>query len=393
MLSNNTVIFHLFKTIHPHIPFVKLYTGCMKIALVHELLTMRGGAEKLLKTVADAFPEAPIYTLLYDEKRMGDWFPRERVRTSSAQKYAFLSTNHHLYLNKFPKAVEQWNFADFDIVISFSSAFAHGVITGGRTKHLCYVNSPARYLWDRTFDVLSRAEQGVLGRWKRKHLEKTFHRLREWDAYAGERPDVILSASKAVQRRVELYWRRESCVLYPPVDVQSFPLQEAPREEYYVIASSLVPYKNIEIAIFACNALGKQLKIAGAGPHLQALQKIAGPTIEFLGYVEQRNLVELFQRARGFIFPGEEDFGIAPLEAAATGTPVIAYRAGGALETVEEGITGLFFDEPNAQSLQQAILTFEEKSFAPAACRARAEQFAQEKFLDGLKKAVMNVSL
>ena len=189
----------------------------MRVALVHELLTMRGGAERLFKVVSDMFPEAPIYTLLYDKKKLRDWFPEDRVITSKLQKFAF-SYNHHLYLRRFPKAIESFDFSDFDVVISSSSAFAHGIITKGRTKHICYVNSPARYLWDRTHDVLDKAGNGIMGPIKKKYLENTFHKLRQWDCYAADRPDVILSASKEVQRRVELYWRRESEVIYPCID-------------------------------------------------------------------------------------------------------------------------------------------------------------------------------
>src|SRR3989344_5568576 len=186
----------------------------MKVALVHELLTMRGGAERLLRVVAEMFPDAPIYTLLYDEKKLGEWFPRERIRFSSPQKFAGLSTNHHLYLRRFPKAVEQWDFSEFDLVISFSSAFAHGIQTSGKTKHLSYIHTPARYLWDRTFDVLDRTcpvetpYMASLQRWKRRYLEHTFHKLRQWDAMASEKGGHFLAASKATQLRIELYWRR-----------------------------------------------------------------------------------------------------------------------------------------------------------------------------------------
>jgi len=403
----------------------------MKIALVHELLTMRGGAERMLRVVADMFPDAPIYTLLYDEKKLGAWFPKERVRTSSVQNIAACwplpaaRFNHHLHLRKFPQAVEQWPFdsaqgdTDFDLVISFSSAFAHGIKTRGMTKHLCYVHTPARYLWDQTFDVLDRAERGFLGSLKRRYLEGTFHKLRQWDARTSERPDKILAASKAVQRRIELYWRRESEVLYPPVDIAAFPLFEGKREDYFVIASTLVAYKRIELAIEACNKGKKKLKIVGEGPHRKALEKIAGPTIEFLGYKEHSELVSLLQRASAFLFPGEEDFGIAPVEAMACGTPVIAYRGGGALETVLEGKTGEFFSEPNADSLLQIlqkfacgpkhdlstdlsseasakeeasakaeVRRFEQKSYSNNLCAEHAKNFSQKDFLKNLSEII-----
>lgn len=357
----------------------------MRVAIVHELLTMKGGAERLLKAISELFHDAPIYTLLYDEKKIGDWFSRERVRTSPLQKWTKLSTNHHLYLKHFPKAIEKWNFDEFDVVISVSSAFAHGIKTSKNTKHICYVNSPARYLWDQTFDVQERASVGVLGGTKKRYLQRTFHKLREWDAEAGERPDKILAASTFVQRRVELYWRRESEVLYPPVDVDAFTMFDGKREEYYVIASTLVPYKQIEIAINACNQSKKKLIVAGDGPHRKKLEALAGPTITFKGYVDRTELMTLLQHAHAFIFPGIEDFGIAPIEAMACGTPVIAYRGGGALETIVEGKTGEFFDEQTPESLLSAIENSESKSYNAQECRNQAKRFSKEKFTEELK--------
>ncbi|MEK7217998.1 MAG: glycosyltransferase family 4 protein, partial [Patescibacteria group bacterium] len=198
----------------------------MKVALVHELLTMKGGAEKVLRILAQMFPEAPIYTLLYDEKKLGDWFPKERITTSNIQRsaerfshspFSILHSpfDHHLYLKRFPAAVESWDFSGFDLVLSSSSAFAHGIITNGRPQHLCYVHSPARYLWDRTHEVMERAGKGLLGPLKRAFLSHAFHKLRVWDAEAADRPDLLLAASRTVQRRIELYWRCESTVVHP----------------------------------------------------------------------------------------------------------------------------------------------------------------------------------
>lgn len=360
----------------------------MKIALVHELLTMRGGAEQMLRVLAEMFPEAPIYTLLYDEGKLGGWFPRSRIRTSTLQKHAWLSTNHHLYLPEFPRAVEAWDFSEFDVVLSSSSAFAHGIITNGKPRHLCYVHSPARYLWDRTHDVLARAGTGIVGSLRRSYLSKTFHRLRIWDSEAADRPDVLLAASKEVQRRIELYWRRTSDVVYPPID--DFWLQKKPElatrnsqlatSPYFFIASTLVPYKRIELAIDACNALKLPLKIAGEGPASAALRRSAGPTIEFLGYVPREQLRSLYENATATIFPGEEDFGLVPLESMACGTPVIAYGTGGALETIIDGQTGMFFREPTAASLGEAMQRFPRTAFDAKACHAQAIPFSRERF-------------
>jgi len=404
----------------------------MKVALVHELLTMRGGAEKVAKVFADMFPDAPIYTLLYDEEKLGDWIPRARVRTSQVQQsllhtaYSVLHTqnNHHLYLSRFPAAVEAWDFSEFDMVISSSSAFAHGIITNGKPKHLCYVHSPARYLFDRTHDVLERAGQGLLGPLRRKFLTHRFHRLRIWDSEAADRPDTLIAASAEVQRRIELYWRRESSVIYPPIDDFWFQAREisptlcpSPGGEEniseelpspaggrvgdggdnhkthsnFLVASTLVPYKRIDIAIEACNQLKLPLKIAGTGSDERRLKSLAGPTVEFCGYVPDAQLKNLYTHATATLFPGEEDFGLVPLESMACGTPVIAFRAGGPLETIVEGKTGAFFDEPTAASLAQALQKFKREDFDSTVCRAQAETFSRKKFEEQMQQTIQNV--
>ena len=382
----------------------------MKVAIVHELLTMRGGAERVLRIIADMFGDAPIYTLLYDEKKLGKWFPKERVRTSylqnsifhipclaGRQAYSKFRFNHHLYLPFFPKAVERWDFYDFDLVISTSSAFVHGIITNGKPKHLSYIHSPARYLWDRTHDVLDRAGKGMLGPIKRRYLERTFHKLRIWDSEAAARPDKLLAASKEVQRRIGLYWRRESDVVYPPIDDEWFnnnnvaAIHESQlRRDYYLIASTLVPYKKIELAIDACNKRKKALKIVGEGPDRKRLERLAGPTVEFLGYVPHEELKDLYANAKATIFPGHEDFGLVPLESMACGTPVVAYNKGGALETITEE-TGVFFGELTSDSLPEALEKIEQKKFNAQALRTRAEKFSRQTFEEGIRKAIENI--
>jgi glycosyltransferase involved in cell wall biosynthesis len=369
----------------------------MKIALVHELLTMRGGAERVLRILAEMYPEAPIYTLLYNEKKLGDWFPKEKIRTPASPALhnllpPNLKYNHHLYLKAFPKMIESLDFSEFDLVISTSSAFAHGIITNGNPKHLTYIHAPARYLWDRTHDVTEKASKGMLGPLKKKHLEHTFHKLRTWDSEAASRADKILAASKDVQRRIELYWRKESSVVYPPIDdfwfQKSFGGAERETSKYFLIVSTLVSYKNIDLAIEGCNALNLPLKIVGEGPYKKQLERMAGPTIEFYGYREYNELGDLYADATAVIFPGQEDFGLVPLEAASCGTPVIAFRGGGALETIIEGKTGTFFDEQNVQSLMNVLETFDAKNFAVENCKNRAKEFSRRQFEKQIKEAV-----
>ncbi len=376
----------------------------MKVALVHELLTMRGGAERVFKIISEMYPEAPIYTLLYDEKKLGEWFPKERIKTSIIQDSRFqipnsrFRFNHHRYLRKFPEAVESWDFNEFDLVISSSSAFAHGIITNGKPKHLSFVHSPARYLWDRTHDVLDRADKGLLGPIKRRYLEHTFHKLRVWDSESASRPDKLLAASKEVQRRIELYWRRESEVLYPPIDdswmtsdnrnPESEIRNSMEHPDYFLIVSTLVDYKRIDIAIEACNKTKQYLKVVGEGPALNNLKKLAGPTIEFYGYRENDELKDIITSAKALIFPGKEDFGIVPLESMSQGTPVIAFRGGGALETVSEGRTGAFFDELNPESLAKVLTDFNPNVFHNDLMLSTAAKYSRKIFEDKLNITV-----
>ncbi|MBI3619512.1 glycosyltransferase, partial [Candidatus Peregrinibacteria bacterium] len=258
--------------------------------------------------------------------------------------------------------------------------------------HLCYVHSPARYLWDRTHDVIEQSQRGLLGNLRVAYLERTFHTLRIWDSEAADRPDLLLAASKEVQRRIELYWRRKNEVLYPPIE--DFWFREFPKSEvrspksFFLVVSSLVAYKRIDLAIRACSQLGAWLKIVGEGPDRKRLENMAGPTIEFEGWRRSDELANLYANARATIFPGDEDFGLVPVESLACGTPVIAYRGGGALETMIEGETATFFDDAGPASLAEAIQRHERSSFDSDVCRNRAKQFSRARFEEGIRTAI-----
>lgn len=366
----------------------------MKIALAHELLTVKGGAEKVARIFSEMFPDAPIFTLLYNEKKMSNWFPASRVRTPEVPLSPLpplpaslfpnsLRYNHHLYLSQFARAVESFDFSEYDIVLSSSSAFMHGIITNSAPKHLCYVHSPARYLWDQTHDVLKQADRGVFGPLKRRYLERTFHKLRIWDAESAKRADAFLAASKAVQRRIECYWREESTVVYPPIDSfwHTSPLRKSGNAGYMLMVNRLSHYKRIDIAIDACRQAGVPLKIVGTGailPELQAQAKGAG--VEFLGEKSQEELRELYTHAIATLIPGNEDFGLVPIESMSCGTPVISYRAGGPLETILEGKTGAFFSEQTSQSLAETIKAFAPDSYSAEECRKQSENFSKVQF-------------
>ena len=353
----------------------------MKVAIVHELLTVKGGAERVARVLANIYPEADVFTLLYDERALGTWFPRHRVRTSRLQPFAALTSvfNHHLYLPFFRGAVEAWDFTGYDLIVSSSSAFVHGLRVPRGAAHVCYVHSPARYLWDQTFPVQERMSAPA-----RFIASRLFHRLRTWDASVADRPTALAAASDTVRRRIESYWGRDSVVIHPPIDDRwsSAVPEHAAREhpDYFLIVSTLARYKNIDIAIDACNASGSHLVIVGEGPDRARLERMAGPTVHFYGYREGDELRDLYGDARAVIVPGEEDFNLVAVESMACGTPVVAYRAGGPRETIVEEVTGAFFDDPTAASLGAVLRDFDRGSYDAAACRARAEGFTRARF-------------
>lgn len=357
----------------------------MRVAIVHDFLFKLGGAERVVKEMADIFPNAPIYTLIYDEEKCGKDFPKERVIPSKLDRYpSFLQKRPHYLLGKMPEAIEDFNLSQFDLVISSSGAFSHGVITSPKTKHLCYSHSPMRYAWDYTHEYL---EERHLSFFKEFLVRKILHEVRQWDRAAADRPDMYLANSKHVAKRLQKYYQVEAEVLYPPVDVDRFyPYEKA--DDYFVIISALTPFKKIDLAISTFNKVGKRLVIIGDGAHRKSLEALAGPTIEILGRKSDQEVKRYLQGAKALIFPGEEDFGITPVEAMACGKPVIAYGKGGATETVIDGITGLFFAEQTVASMEAALARFYqlEHSFNADVIHERAQQFSRQKFRSGFRK-------
>jgi glycosyltransferase involved in cell wall biosynthesis len=347
----------------------------MKVALVHDWLNQIGGAEDVLETLVGLFPEAPIYTSLYWADKMPAHWRSWDIRTSFIDRLPFARKRQQLYFPIYPFAFEQFDFRDYDLVLSNKSGFCHGIITGPETLHICYCLTPTRYVW-RTHQY---AEQERLGRLTRALLPPFLTFLRQWDRLAADRVDHFIAISDEVRRRIAKIYRREAAIIYPPVDTSRF--EPSGRvEDYYLIVGRLVPYRRVDVLIEAFNRLDRPLLIAGSGRDRERLEAMAGPNVTFLGYVPDERLPDLLARCRAFIFPGEEDFGIAPIQAMAAGRPVIAYAAGGALETVIPGHTGALFAEQSVAAIVAVVESFDPLLVNSAAIRRHARQFDTEVF-------------
>lgn len=354
-----------------------------RVAIVHDYLVDSGGAERVVIALHELYPEAPIFTSVMDAQTTFADFRAMDVRTSFLQRLPVRKSNYKFLLPFFPLAFESFDFSGYDIVISSASAFAKGVITPADTLHVCYCYTPPRFAW-RFHEYVAQEQMGNI---TRALVQLIVHYLRVWDYAAAQRVDEFIAVSQATARRIRKNYRRDSVVIYPPVAVEAF----APRDDiddYYLIVSRLAPYKRIDLAVQAFNELRLPLKIIGAGVDAARLQKMAMPHIEFLGHVPQNQLAELYARCRAVIFPGVEDFGIVPLEANAAGRPVIAFAAAGALETIVEGVTGVFFREQTAPSLAQAVRATDVARFDGRALRKHAEQFSQARFKERIAKFV-----
>ncbi|HKL17210.1 MAG TPA: glycosyltransferase [Patescibacteria group bacterium] len=357
----------------------------MRVALVHDFLTQYGGAEKVLSAFSEIWPKAPIYTLFYDKKEMRKAFSNKDIRVSPIQNLPFAKKKYRWYLPLMPSAVERFNLSHYDLVISDSSAYSKGVITRPSTTHISYIHSPTRYLWSDTYTYLE-SLSGV-ERLVKKFLPPILTLLRQWDVSAAQRPDYLISNSNFVSKRIKNYYFREpEKVIYPPVEAKNLKISKE-IGDYFLIISRFRPYKRVDLAIKAFNKLKIPLKVVGTGND-KNLKKIAGPNIEFLGFVSEEKKAELLSKARAFIHPQKEDFGITAVESMASGRPVIAYKKGGALDTVVEGKTGLFFKEQTCQCLVKKVKEFENMKFDPEKIRKHALGFSKESFKKQIKEFV-----
>ncbi|MFL7839413.1 MAG: glycosyltransferase [Candidatus Promineifilaceae bacterium] len=346
----------------------------MKTAIVHDWLNQIGGAEDVLEKLVEMYPDVPIFTSLYWRDGMPDHWRQWDIRTSFIDHLPFAYKRQQLYFPFYPLAFEQFDFRGYDLVISNKSGFGHGIITDTETLHICYCLTPTRYVW-RYYQY---AEQENLGAITRTVMPLFLTGLRQWDRLAADRVDHFIAISQNIRQRIAKIYRRRSTIIYPPVDTGRFASAAVPdggTEDYYLIVGRLVPYRRIDILIEAFNKMEKPLVIAGTGRDQQRLQEMAGPTIDFLGYVPDEDLPDLMARCRAFMWPGEEDFGISPIQAMAAGRPVIAYAAGGALETVIPGRTGMLFYKQTAQAIVEAVEQFNACALDSWAISAFAAQF------------------
>ncbi len=356
----------------------------MKIALVHDHLVQEGGAELVLKIFSGLFPEAPIYTLVADMKKFGPQFGYTSLHTSFLQKVPGATKHYQWLLPIMPTATELHDLSQYDVVLSSSSAFSKGVITKSTTLHICYCHTPTRYLWTDTHSYIrelkrSNVIKGV--------LPYFLTSMRMWDKLAADRVDKFIANSKTVQERIRKYYRRESDIMYPPVELSQFTISEK-IGDYFLAGGRLASYKRLDLVVEAFNRLGFKLKIFGEGPEFKKLRKSAKQNIEFMGRVNQEERAVLYSNCIAYIHPQEEDLGITLLEATASGRPVIALAAGGALETLVDGVTGVFFYDQDWAALIDAVIRFKPENYNPQIIQSYAQSYGVERFKNEITQYV-----
>lgn len=361
----------------------------MKVAIVHDWLVTYAGAERVLAEILNLYPQADVYTIVdFMSEKDRDFLKVHKVFTSFIQKLPYAKKKYRSYLPLMPYAIETFDLSSYDLVISSSHAIAKGVITGPDQKHICVCYSPIRYAWDLQHQYLK--ESGLNKGFKGIVARYFLHKIRLWDYRTANGVDHFVSISDFISKRIWKVYRRESDVAYPPVDTEAFECRVG-KENFYLTASRMVPYKKMDLIVAAFKKMpDKQLIVIGDGPDYTKISKLVGNSanIALLGYQSSEVLKDYMQKSKGFVFAAEEDFGIAPLEAQACGTPVIAYGKGGALETIINQKTGLFFKDQTEEALIKTIRDFESLTFDPQLCRENAKRFSKEKFRNEFKRLV-----
>ena len=338
----------------------------------------------MLECFTELFPEAPIYTLVYNKEFMHGKFSDKNIKTSFIQKMPFAKNRHRIFPPLMPLAIEQFDFDNYDIVLSDSSSFAKGAITGPKTLHICYMHTPMRYAWD---DCQKYTNDFYFPNFIKKMIPIAMNYIRVWDRISADRPDKIIANSNFVSKRIKKYYRKDSKIVHPPLNFDNFYVSQE-IGDYFLMVGRLIAYKRFDIAIKAFNELRLPLKIIGRGPEMARLKKIAKPNIQFLGRVPDDELANYYARCKAFIFPQEEDFGIVAMEAMASGRPIIAYRGGDIQEHVIEGKTGLFFENQSSRDIVDAVHKFEAKNFDPNFIRENVKKFDKALFKAKIKNYV-----
>jgi glycosyltransferase involved in cell wall biosynthesis len=359
-----------------------------RVAVVHDWLTGMRGGEKVLEAICALYPDATVYSLVRVPGAVSKAIERHRIRTSAIQWLPHAGRHYRQYLPLFPTVVELFDLDRYDLVISSSHCAVKSVIRSGRATHVCYCHSPMRYAWDQ-FPAYFGPDR--VGRLRSRLLRPVMARLARWDAATAGRVDGFVANSQYVAGRIRRYYNRRSTIVYPPVDTAFYCPGNLPgdaRDRSFLVVSALVPYKRIDVAIEACRLAGVPLKIVGRGPEEPRLRRLAGPDVEFLGWRTDEEIRDLYGRVAGVLLPGVEDFGMVPVEAQACGTPVVALRAGGACETVQDEVTGVLVDDESVQGFAAGLSRLGGLTLDRSAIRANAERYSRERFMTGFQSAV-----
>jgi glycosyltransferase involved in cell wall biosynthesis len=353
----------------------------MKTAIVHDWLNGMRGGEKVLEALLELYPDAPVYTLLYEKGKVSSAIATRQIVTSWMNQVPGIYFNYRNFLPLFPAAVQSFDLSGFDLVISSS----HAVAKAARTQaalHVSYCHTPMRYLWDSGSEYPMRAHQRVA-------LNAIRKRLRRWDRNTAQRVDYFIANSEFVQKRIRQYYGRDSEVIYPPVDIRFYtPAGENAREDFYLAAGAMVSYKRLDVVLEAFRRTSRRLLVVGNGPEFNRLQRLAGPNVRFLGWVSDAELRDLYQRARALVFAAREDFGIMPVEARACGCPVIGLAEGGVAETVRDGVSGVLFAEQDPEAILRAIERFEAAPLSGDQVRSGVEEFSRERFKEQVRRFI-----